>query len=260
MLFQSLKPTLHAPAPLDLIWLALGSVPMAEFAAQAKPGALVLDLQHGLWERGTLEAAIGAAARRVPVIARCAENTHAAIAQALDAGAASVLVPLVETAAEAQRAVEACRYPPHGRRSGGGVRPLLAGVDAMLAADREVAVGVMIETVAGVENVAAIAATPGLDYLFIGTGDLALSRGTHDAEVLARDCERVQQAARAHGLACGLFTGDAEAARRAFADGYRMAVSANDIDMVRKGFLSARAHSLGAPGDHADAAPGHDHE
>lgn len=246
MLFESLKPALHAGAPLDLIWLALGSVPVAEFAARARPGALVLDLQHGLWERGTLEAAIGAAAQRVPVIARCAENTHAAIAQALDAGAASVLVPLVETAGEARRAVEASRYPPHGRRSGGGVRPLLAGVDAMLAADREVAVGVLIETAAGVANVEDIAATPGIDYLFIGTGDLALSRGTHDAEVLARDCERVLQAARRHGLACGLFTADAEAARSAFAEGYRMAVCANDIDLVRNGFLAARAHSLGA--------------
>lgn len=246
MLFESLKPALHADAPIDLIWLALGSVPVAEFAAHARPGALVLDLQHGLWERGTLEAAIGAAAGRAPVIARCAENSHTAIAQALDAGAASVLVPLVETAEEARRAVEASRYPPYGRRSGGGVRPLLAGIDAMLAADREVAVGVMIETVAGVENVEAIAATPGIDYLFIGTGDLALSHGTHDAQVMARDCQRVREAARQHGLVCGLFTADAEGACRAFADGYRMAVCANDIDLVRNGLLAARAQSLGA--------------
>lgn len=243
MLFQSLKPGLRGGVPLDLIWLALGSVPMAEFAVHAKPGALVLDLQHGLWERGTLEAAIGAAAQRAPVIARCAENAHAAIAQALDAGAASVLVPLVETVDDARRAVDACRYPPHGRRSGGGVRPLLAGIDAMLAADREVAVGLLIETVSGVENVEAIAAVPGVDYLFIGTGDLALSRGTHDPAVLQRDCERVLRAARARGLPCGLFTADAHAANRAFANGYQMAVCANDIDLIRQGFQGALAQT-----------------
>ena len=48
---------------------------MAEFAAHARPAAIVLDLQHGLWERGTVEAAIASTGQRVPVIARCADNT-----------------------------------------------------------------------------------------------------------------------------------------------------------------------------------------
>jgi 2-keto-3-deoxy-L-rhamnonate aldolase RhmA len=245
MLFRSLKPGLQGDQPLDLLWLALGSVPLAEFAAHAQPGALVLDLQHGLWERGTLEAAIGAAGLRVPVIARCAENSHAAIAQALDAGAAAALVPLVETADDARRAVSACRYPPYGSRSAGGVRPLLAGVEAMLAADRELAVGLLIETVEGVENVEAIAAVPGVDFLFIGTGDLSLSRGTNDADVIGADCQRVLRAAHANGLPCGLFTADADAARRAFAQGYRMAVAASDIDLAKQGFLAARERACG---------------
>ena len=130
-------------------------------------------------ERGTVEAAI-ASAGNVPVITRCADNTPAVIAQALDAGAASVLVPLIETVDDARRALDASRYPPHGSRSAGGVRPLLGGIAAMLNAGAQVAVGLMIETVTGVENAAAIAAQPGVDYLLIGTGDLALSRGTSD--------------------------------------------------------------------------------
>lgn len=245
MLFQSLKPALAGTAPVDLIWLALGSAPMAEFAAAAKPGGVVLDLQHGLWERGSIEAAIGAIGQRVPVIARCAENTHHAIAQALDAGAAGVLVPLIESAEDARRAVSAGRYPPFGTRSAGGVRPLLAGFEAMVEADRHVAIGVLIETVAGIEQVEAIAAVPGLDFLFIGTGDLSMSRGTADADVIGRDCERVLRAAQANGLPCGLFTGDAQGARRAFANGYRMAVSANDIELVKQGLQQAHATALG---------------
>ncbi|WP_414694486.1 HpcH/HpaI aldolase family protein [Paraburkholderia sp.] len=213
---------------------------MAEFAAHAKPGAVVLDLQHGLWERGTLESAIGVAGAQVPVIARCAENSHSAIAQALDAGAASVLVPLVETVDDAYRAISAGRYPPAGKRSAGGVRPLRAGLEAMRAADREVAIGLMIETVEGVENVEAIAETPGVDYLFIGTGDLALSRGTSDSGVIDSDCERILRAATANGLPCGIFTGNVRAARQAFERGYRMGVCANDIDLVKDGFLAAR--------------------
>ena len=161
MLFPSLKPILAGNTAIDLVWLALGSAPMAEFAAHARPAAIVLDLQHGLWERGTVEAAIASTGQRVPVIARCADNTHAAIAQALDAGAASVLVPLIETVDDARRALDASRYPPRGSRSAGGVRPLLGGVAAMLEADTQVSVGLMIETVAGVENAQAIAALPG---------------------------------------------------------------------------------------------------
>ncbi|ASC65083.1 aldolase [Achromobacter denitrificans] len=244
MLFSSLKPLLGGNGAVDLIWLAFGSAPMAEFAAHARPGAIVLDLQHGLWERGAIEAAVSAVGRNVPVIARCADHTHQAIAQALDAGAASVLVPLIESADDARRAVAAGRYPPCGTRSAGGVRPLLGGIDAMLEADRHVAIGLLIETVAGVENVEAIAALPGVDYLFIGTGDLSLSRGTADRDVIGRDCARVLAAAKANGLPCGIFTADAAAARRAFEQGYRMAVSASDIELLKQGFLSARAAAI----------------
>ena len=123
----SLKPMLAGDGFIDLIWLSLGSAPMVAFAAHARPAAIVLDLQHGLWERGTVEAAI-ASAGNVPVITRCADNTPAVIAQALDAGAASVLVPLIETVDDARRALDASRYPPHGSRSAGGVRPLLAAL------------------------------------------------------------------------------------------------------------------------------------
>jgi 2-keto-3-deoxy-L-rhamnonate aldolase RhmA len=243
MLFSPLKPLLQGDTPINLIWLALGSAPMAEFAARAAPGAIVLDLQHGLWERGTLEAAIMAAGTRTPVIARCADNSHPAIAQALDAGASSVLLPLIETADDARRAVSASRYPPFGTRSAGGVRPLLAGIDAMFEADRHVAIGLLIETVQGVDQVEEIAAVPGIDYLFIGTGDLSLSRGTADAEVIGRDCARVLAAARKRGLPCGIFTNDAAQARKAFGNGYRMAVAANDIELLKQGFATACAAS-----------------
>lgn len=244
MLFSSLKPCLQEAAPVDVFWLALGSAPLVEFAVHAAPGAIVLDLQHGLWERGTLEAAIASARMRVPVIGRCAENSPHAIAQVLDAGASSVLIPMIETADDVRRAVAASRYPPFGNRSAGGVRPLLAGIETMLDADRHVAVGMLIETVEGVENAHAIAAVPGVDYLFIGTGDLSLSRGTADAEIIARDCERVLSAARERGLPCGLFTGDAASARKAFKNGYRMAVAANDIDLVKQGFVAAHASAM----------------
>jgi 2-dehydro-3-deoxyglucarate aldolase/4-hydroxy-2-oxoheptanedioate aldolase len=236
---RPLRPLLRPGNTLRLVWLALGNVPLAEIAAHARPDVLVLDLQHGLWERGALEAAIGLAQRHVPVLARTTDSSLPAVAQALDAGAAGVLVPLVESADDARRIVESGRYPPLGRRSAGGVRPLMHGVPAMLDAGAQVALGALIETARGVANAEEICAVEGLDFIFIGTGDLALSLGPGKPGALARACAQVRRAAQARGLACGLFTGTLAAARKALADGYEMAVVANDIDLAVRGIGEA---------------------
>ena len=91
---------------------------------QAKPDAIVIDAQHGLWDRKSLEDTLGIVSSAAPVLVRVAENSLAAIGQALDAGAEGVIVPLIETDHEAAAAVAASRFPPEGARSGGGVRPL----------------------------------------------------------------------------------------------------------------------------------------
>lgn len=240
---HSFKPLLQPGAALRLIWLSLGSTALAEVAAQAAPSAVVLDLQHGLWERTTLEAAAGIAGAQVPVIARTADLSPAAIASALDAGAAAVMAPLVETADDARALVAAGRYPPLGRRSGGGLRPLLRGGAAMRAGDAQVALGAMIETALGVENAAAICATEGLDFIFIGTGDLALSMPDATPRQLKACCARLRRTAHAQGLPCGLFTHDAVAARQALAEGYEMVVVASDIGLALSGFTHAMRDS-----------------
>jgi 2-keto-3-deoxy-L-rhamnonate aldolase RhmA len=230
-----------------LAWLALGSPAAAELALAAGAGALVIDLQHGLWDRHALEAAVGRSGP-VPVIARVEENAAPAVSRALDSGADAVLVPLVDTAEEAAAAVAAARFPPAGRRSGGGVRPLGGGFGAYLARAGEIAVGVMIETAAGVENAEAIAATPGLDFVLIGTGDLGLSyAGAADPAAAREDgCRRVLAACRAAGLPCGIFTMDAAQASARRAEGYALTVVANDIEVVRGGFAAAVA-AFGTP-------------
>ena len=174
-LSRTLKDLFASGEPVGLLWLALGSPAVAEFAAHAGAGALVIDLQHGLWDRHSLEAAVGVAAPKLPVIVRVAENSPNVIGTALDAGADSVLVPLVDTAEQARAAVASARFPPHGNRSGGGIRPLAAGFADYLKRAEAVTVGVMIETAAGVANTEAIAAVEGLDYVLIGSGDLTIS-------------------------------------------------------------------------------------
>lgn len=226
--------------PLDLIWLSLGSAAIAEIAAQARPGAIVIDMQHGLWDRASLEAAVGVARGSTRVIVRCADDSPTSIAQALDSGAHSVLVPLIESGVAAANAASASRYPPEGMRSAGGVRPLLRGIEAMLGANREVAVGVMIETVAGVEQASAIAQAKGVDYVFIGTGDLAMSRGAQHQDDIECDCEHVRRATLESGLPCGIFTSSAVEAAKRIAAGYALAVVANDIELVKGGIADAR--------------------
>jgi 2-keto-3-deoxy-L-rhamnonate aldolase RhmA len=241
---------------LGAIWLSLGSAALAEMAGRVRPDLIVLDLQHGLWERKAVEAAIGAVPPEVPVLARVAENSPSAISQALDAGAEGVIVPLVESRKQAARAVKAARYPPLGERSGGGARPLADYVDYHAAAERGIIVAVMIETAKGVENAEKIAATQGVDLVFIGTGDLALSLGAFPQMGGRHEdaCRDIHAACRAAWTPCGIFTTSVEAAGRRRAEGYRLVVIADDIAMIAKGFDAAarafadrRAAALGPP-------------
>lgn len=231
---------LERGAALPLIWLALGSPALAEIAVRSAPGAaVVIDLQHGLWERVAFEAAAGIAGSQSMVIARTADFSATAVGAALDAGVSAVMAPLVESADDARALVSASRYPPLGRRSGGGVRPLLAGLEAMRSANQRVAVGAMIETALGAKNAEAICAVEGIDFIFIGTGDLQLSMPEASAAQLDASCARIRDVAHQNGLPCGIFTSDAVAARQAFADGYEMAVVANDFGLAARGFAQA---------------------
>jgi 4-hydroxy-2-oxoheptanedioate aldolase len=165
----SLREQLEAGGPAIGLWASIPSALTAEAAALAGPDYVVADQQHGALDPVTLMAMLTAiAGAGVAPLVRVARNEPFAIGQALDLGAEGVIVPMVESAEEAARAVAACRYAPEGTRSfgalraGAGTRPLCL---------------VMIETRTGLENAAAIAATPGLDGVYVGPSDLALSLG-----------------------------------------------------------------------------------
>lgn len=238
LLSGRLKARLTAGETIGLIWLSLGHTSIAEMAAHSGAGALVIDLQHGLWDRSTFETAVGVSARTIPVLARVAENSALAIGSALDAGIDGVLVPMVETAEQAAAAVAAGRFPPHGHRSGGGVRPLFMGFGSYLLKADSIAIGVMIETTKGVDNAEAIAATPGLDFILIGTGDLSLSCAA--AKGQARDideaCRRVKAACWQAGIACGIFTPSPQKAAERRDEGYQLVVLANDVGAISDAF------------------------
>jgi len=255
---RSLRERIRGGDCIGCIWLALGSAAAAELAADSEPDAIVFDLQHGLWERQALEGAIGMVRAKAAPLVRVARNGAAEIGTALDAGAVGVIVPLVETAEEARQAVDAARYPPEGHRSGGGVRPLMDFKRYVPAANEHVLVAVMIETKRGVENAAAIAATPGVDMVFIGTGDLALSLGVfpdlgpqHEAAIAA-----VQAACRKAGIACGVFTLYSTMASDRRRQGFQCVVLGDDTTLMHQAFKQTSARFRARAALPADPARG----
>ncbi|MFD0743178.1 HpcH/HpaI aldolase/citrate lyase family protein [Phytohabitans flavus] len=160
------------------VWCTMpGSVP-AEFIARQGVDYVCVDYQHGLIEHSTGVPMMQAieAGGSVP-IARVNWNEPNRIMQVADAGARGVVVPMVNNAAEAERAARALRFPPHGDRSYGPVRAreVLGTTDPEALADQ--ACILMIETADGIKNVREIAATPGVHALYIGPSDLALAMG-----------------------------------------------------------------------------------
>ena len=102
-----LRSRLAQKSPLGVFWMSVGSATVLELAANAKPDAIVIDAQHGLWDRQSIEHAVGAASRHAPVLIRTPENSAVAISQALDSGAEGIIVPLIETDEQAAAAVAA---------------------------------------------------------------------------------------------------------------------------------------------------------
>jgi 4-hydroxy-2-oxoheptanedioate aldolase len=164
-----LRAKLEAGGPAIGLWASIPSSLTAEAAALAGPDYVVIDQQHGAVDAPTMTAMLQAiASAGVAPLVRVARNEAWTIGNVLDLGAAGVIVPMVEDGEQAARAVAACRYAPDGLRSFGALRASAEAPPLCL---------VMIETRAGVERADEIARTPGLDGIYVGPSDLALTLG-----------------------------------------------------------------------------------
>ncbi len=219
-------------------WVVLDAPVATERVARLGYDYVVLDGQHGLLDySGILHGltAIDAGATSVGLV-RVEANNPTPIGRALDAGAGGVIVPLIDTAADAADAVDAARYPPTGRRSFGPTRAALRVGPAPADADAAVLVFAMIETAAGLRNVAEICAVPGLDGVYIGPSDLRLALGGRTPTDPGLDDEfeaalrRVREAAAEAGVAAGIHTFDGRTAARRLSEGFTFATIAADLD------------------------------
>jgi 4-hydroxy-2-oxoheptanedioate aldolase len=218
-------------------WVGLDSPASTEQVARLGYDYVCLDAQHGLFGyAGMLAAltAVDAAAAAVGLV-RVGANDPAPVGRALDAGAAGVIVPLVNSAAEAASAVAACRYPPAGVRSFGPGRPIRGAGRALAEVNEAVVVLIMIETSDGLADVEAIAATPGLDGIYIGPSDLSVALGGAGAgdpsvaDAFEAALARIRGACEDNGIAAGLHTTSGEEAARRIGEGFTFVSVAGDL-------------------------------
>ncbi|MFD1506659.1 4-hydroxy-2-oxovalerate aldolase [Georgenia yuyongxinii] len=221
-----------AAGPVVGTFQVLASPAVTEVLALAGAQVIILDAEHAALDVTALEHHVraarsvgGCAVVRVPEIG-------AYLSRSLDLGAAGVIVPRVETAAQARQVVEAVRFPPLGARGFGAGRASGFGLQMAgyrQAADAETAVVVMVETRRGLENVHEIAAVDGVDVIMVGPADLASSLGTEVGSAQhAAAVEAVFDAALAAGRHVGMHCADAAETATYAARGARLLLVATD--------------------------------
>src|SRR5215813_11030071 len=192
-------------------WVQIPDVAVVEILAQAGFDYLLIDGEHAPINPSELvPLALAAERRGCPIIYRVQTNSADLIKAALDVGVDGLMVPMVETAAEAAAVVAAAKYPPQGRRGMGPWRAANYYMDFqsyIASANERTAIVVQIESAGAVERAAEIAAVPGIDALFVGPADLAGSLGLPVGSTDARMIEalkRVVAAGQSVGRCVGI--------------------------------------------------------
>jgi 2-keto-3-deoxy-L-rhamnonate aldolase RhmA len=211
---------------------------IARLAARAGAEFAVFDMEHTGWSIETIRMLIATtSAADMPPLVRVPATEYHFIARVLDVGALGIMVPMVESAAQAQAIVAAAKYPPLGRRGAafGVAHDDYGGGDIvakMEAANREVLLIAQIETAAGVRNVDEIAAVPGIDVLWIGHFDLTNSLGIpgqfEHADFRAA-VQRVLEACRRHAKVPAFMAADVLAGKALLTQGFRMIAYGGDL-------------------------------
>ncbi|MCX7888930.1 MAG: aldolase/citrate lyase family protein [Rhodobacteraceae bacterium] len=222
-------------------WLSIGNAFTAEIMAAQGYDSLTIDLQHGALDYSAALPMLQALrASGVVPMARVPWLEPGIIMKALDAGALGIICPMVSTAADAARFAACMRYPPRGMRSYGPTRAAIAHGGYGVEANDAVLAFAMIETAEGLANLDEIAATPGLDGIYVGPADLTLdTQGGRFAPGFDREepemialLRRIATACRANGIHAGLHCGTPDYALRAISWGYDLTTVSGDSRLL----------------------------
>lgn len=217
------------------------NLPLAEIAevlAAAGFDWLFVDGEHSAIDSRVLVSVLQAVGRDLACIYRVPELGAGTIKRVLDMGAAGIIVPQVETEAEAVQAVRLSRYAPEGERGMGLARAHRYGFgfrEYVESANEEIAVVVQAEHVRAVENIERIAAVPGLDAVFLGPYDLSASLGRPgdiDHPAVAEAIDHVTRVCQAQGMPLGYFGLDAKAVAPFVARGYTLICAGVDCVLL----------------------------
>ncbi len=216
-------------------WLSIPSAFSAEVMAHQGFDSLTVDMQHGVVDYQVAVTMLQAiSTTTVMPLARVPWNDPARLMKILDAGVYGVICPMINTGAEAEAMVQACKYPPRGYRSFGPVRAsIYAGADYGERADADLVVMPMIETALALKNLDEILSVPGVDAIYVGPADLSLALGCKprldqtDPPVVEAQ-QRIVEACKRHGVVAGIHNGTAAYALKMIAAGYQFVTLASD--------------------------------
>lgn len=216
--------------------IGLNNTLSAEIVANSGFDFVMIDTQHSAVTQADLLPilqVVGLAG--MPAIVRTHWAERAPIMRVLDLGAAGVIAPVVSTSEQARLVAEAVHYPPLGLRSFGPIRSYYSAGEPATAP----LCFVMVETAEAMENLDDIAATPGVDGIFVGPHDLALSLGlglAHSLEPELLDAmDRIIAACRQHQLIAGCAALSIDGARTLKDHGFRFITVGADLQFIQQG-------------------------
>lgn len=224
-------------------WLMTPGAISAEFVARVGFDYCCIDMQHGMIGYTDTVAMLQALSLgRGTAVVRVPWNEPGIIGKVLDAGAMSVIVPMVNSAEQAQQAVDSAMYAPVGSRSSGPVRvEPLEGPEYPSVANEHVLVIPMIETTAAVDNIDDILATSGVRAIYVGPMDLGVSmglgRGATDPEFF-ETLDHIVARCQAHGVVPGIHGNPSNIAHM-IEMGFRIVTAQTDVSALRTGLADA---------------------
>ena len=225
---------------LGMFSLEFASTGLARTVASAGADFVVFDQEHTGWTTETIRLLLSSArASDVAPLVRVPTSAPHGIGIALALGALGVMVPMVDSEEETRAIVAAAKYPPEGTRGFAVLYEDEHGNDVagyMRAANREIAVIVMIETRTALANLDAIAAVPGVDVLWIGHYDLTASLGIpgqFEHPDFLEALRRVVAACESNGIAAGMSTDSLADAHVLLDKGFRFVAYGHDLVLLR---------------------------
>ena len=239
----SLYAGLHGTSCLFCGWVGMNEPAIVEQLVREDFDAIVLDMQHGAVDVGGAIRGISAAALfGTPAIVRIPIGEFSVAARVMDAGAAAVIAPMINSVQDARRFVEHVKFPPIGQRSW-GPRAALAfcnygEAEYLQNANRITLAIAMIETEEAIGALDDILAIPGIDGVFVGPSDLSIA--IHNGAAVNPLDSRVEEAldtvlssGRRHQKFTGVYCGDGKRAQALAMRGFNLCAISNDANMMR---------------------------